>query len=144
MARIEATRASRNSSHHGRGHRHSDRSRPRTTPLPDGLATGSRGGYAPAAPASGRRVGVLGVTGGSALASARSPRYRGGMQDADGRSSAGGAGVVLVGPWRRRSRRPVYANPWMEVFHDEVDRPDGSPGIYGVVHFRHLAVGVIA
>ena len=38
----------------------------------------------------------------------------------------------------------VYANPWIEVLHDEVDRPDGSPGIYGVVHFRNLAVGVVA
>jgi 8-oxo-dGTP pyrophosphatase MutT (NUDIX family) len=38
----------------------------------------------------------------------------------------------------------VYANPWIEVLHDEVDRPDGSPGIYGVVHFHSLAVGVVA
>ncbi len=49
-----------------------------------------------------------------------------------------------VGPWRRRSRHLAYANPWLEVFHDEVDRPDGSPGIYGVVHFRTQAVGVVA
>ncbi len=51
---------------------------------------------------------------------------------------------VRVGTWRRRSRTIAYANPWMEVFHDEVDRPDGSPGIYGVVHFRNMAVGVVA
>jgi 8-oxo-dGTP pyrophosphatase MutT (NUDIX family) len=38
----------------------------------------------------------------------------------------------------------AYANPWIEVLHDEVDRPDGSPGIYGVVHFRNAAVGVVA
>ena len=49
-----------------------------------------------------------------------------------------------VGPWRRRSRRLAYSNRWLEVFHDEVDRPDGSPGIYGVVHFRTRAVGVVA
>ena len=49
-----------------------------------------------------------------------------------------------VGPWRRRSRETAYANPWIEVYHDEVDRPDGSPGIYGVVHFRSAAVGVVA
>ena len=42
-------------------------------------------------------------------------------------------------------RAPLaYANPWIEVFHDEVDRPDGSEGIYGVVHFRSAAVGVVA
>jgi 8-oxo-dGTP pyrophosphatase MutT (NUDIX family) len=50
---------------------------------------------------------------------------------------------VPVGPWRRRSRRDVYVNPWMTVWHDEVDRPDGGPGIYGVVHFANLAVGVV-
>jgi ADP-ribose pyrophosphatase len=51
---------------------------------------------------------------------------------------------VDVGPWRRRSRETAYVNPWIEVYHDEVDRPDGSPGIYGVVHFRSAAVGVVA
>jgi 8-oxo-dGTP pyrophosphatase MutT (NUDIX family) len=51
---------------------------------------------------------------------------------------------VHVGPWRRRSRRTTYENPWLRVFHDEVDRPDGSPGIYGVAHFRSQAVGVVA
>src|SRR4051812_44701409 len=50
---------------------------------------------------------------------------------------------IAVGPWRRRSRLEAYANPWMTVWHDEVDRPDGSPGIYGVVHFANLAVGVV-
>ena len=50
---------------------------------------------------------------------------------------------ALVGPWRRRSRGEAYANPWITVWHDEVDRPNGSPGIYGVVHFANLAVGVV-
>ncbi len=49
-----------------------------------------------------------------------------------------------VGPWARRSRATVYENPWIQVHHDEVTRPDGSPGIYGVVHFRSRAVGVVA
>jgi 8-oxo-dGTP pyrophosphatase MutT (NUDIX family) len=51
---------------------------------------------------------------------------------------------MAVGPWRRRTRRLAYGNDWLEVFHDEVDRPDGSPGVYGVVHFRNVAVGVVA
>jgi 8-oxo-dGTP pyrophosphatase MutT (NUDIX family) len=50
---------------------------------------------------------------------------------------------LAVGPWRRRSRRVAYENEWISVWHDEVDRPDGSPGIYGVVHFANLAVGVV-
>lgn len=51
---------------------------------------------------------------------------------------------IAVGPWLRHTRTSAYANPWIEVFHDEVDRPDGSPGVYGVVHFRNVAVGVVA
>jgi 8-oxo-dGTP pyrophosphatase MutT (NUDIX family) len=37
----------------------------------------------------------------------------------------------------------AYENPWIEILHDEVVRPDGRPGIYGVVHFKHLAIGVV-
>jgi ADP-ribose pyrophosphatase len=48
-----------------------------------------------------------------------------------------------VGPWTRRSRRVAYDNPWITVWHDDVDRPDGSAGIYGVVHFANLAVGAV-
>ena len=46
--------------------------------------------------------------------------------------------------WIRRSRPVAYENPWIVVYHDEVIRPDGQPGIYGVVHFRTRAVGVVA
>jgi 8-oxo-dGTP pyrophosphatase MutT (NUDIX family) len=48
-----------------------------------------------------------------------------------------------VGPWTRRARRTAYENPWVTVWHDDVDRPDGSPGIYGVVHFANVAAGVV-
>jgi 8-oxo-dGTP pyrophosphatase MutT (NUDIX family) len=47
-------------------------------------------------------------------------------------------------PWQRVSRRVAYENPWIQLFHDDVIRPDGRPGIYGVVHFRTRAVGVVA
>jgi 8-oxo-dGTP pyrophosphatase MutT (NUDIX family) len=47
-------------------------------------------------------------------------------------------------PWRRRARRTAYENPWIEVFHDDVVLPDGEDGIYGVVHFRNVAVGIVA
>ena len=55
-----------------------------------------------------------------------------------------GAMDPLRNPWVRRSRRVAYDNPWITVFHDEVVRPDGQPGIYGMVHFKNLAVGVVA
>jgi 8-oxo-dGTP pyrophosphatase MutT (NUDIX family) len=46
-------------------------------------------------------------------------------------------------PWRRGSRRVAYENPWITLWHDRVTRPDGGPGIYGVVHFKSLAVGIV-
>ena len=48
----------------------------------------------------------------------------------------------MEGRFVRHSRRVAYENAWITVWHDEVSRPDGSPGIYGVVHFANLAVGV--
>jgi 8-oxo-dGTP pyrophosphatase MutT (NUDIX family) len=47
-------------------------------------------------------------------------------------------------PWETVSTRVVYDNPWIRVREDEVVRPDGLPGIYGVVHFKNVAVGVLA
>jgi 8-oxo-dGTP pyrophosphatase MutT (NUDIX family) len=46
-------------------------------------------------------------------------------------------------PWTRQNRQQRYDNPWIEVFHDEVIRPDGLDGIYGVVHMKHRAVAVV-
>ena len=46
-------------------------------------------------------------------------------------------------PWKTLSSRAVYENPWIGVREDAVIRPDGSPGIYGVVHFKNRAVGVL-
>ena len=37
----------------------------------------------------------------------------------------------------------VYENPWIRVREDQVLRPDGLPGIYGVVEFKNRAVGVL-
>lgn len=53
-------------------------------------------------------------------------------------------GPITTGPWLRHSRRIAYENPWITIWHDEVTRPDGAPGIYGIVHFANLAVGVVA
>lgn len=47
-------------------------------------------------------------------------------------------------PWRTLRRRVVYSNGWMTVEEDDVVRPDGLPGIYGVVRFPGRAVGVVA
>jgi len=36
-------------------------------------------------------------------------------------------------PWRTTGAREVYRNPWLRVTEYQVIRPDGQPGIYGVV-----------
>lgn len=45
-------------------------------------------------------------------------------------------------PWRTLESREVYKNPWIRVREDQVIRPDGAPGIYGVVETR-IATGVV-
>lgn len=37
-------------------------------------------------------------------------------------------------PWRTLGERQIYRNPWLEVVEYSVVRPDGQPGIYGVVN----------
>jgi 8-oxo-dGTP pyrophosphatase MutT (NUDIX family) len=46
-------------------------------------------------------------------------------------------------PWKTLGSRQVYENPWVKVREDQVLRPDGQPGIYGVVEFKNRAVGVL-
>jgi 8-oxo-dGTP pyrophosphatase MutT (NUDIX family) len=46
-------------------------------------------------------------------------------------------------PWKVVSRSSVYENNWIRVDHHEVLNPSGGPGIYGVVHFKNYAVGVV-
>jgi 8-oxo-dGTP pyrophosphatase MutT (NUDIX family) len=46
-------------------------------------------------------------------------------------------------PWKTLSSRITYQNPWIRVREDQVIRPDGSPGIYGVVECK-VATGVVA
>jgi 8-oxo-dGTP pyrophosphatase MutT (NUDIX family) len=46
-------------------------------------------------------------------------------------------------PWTTLHSRLVYENPWIRVREDQVVRPDGQRGIYGVVEFKNRAVGVL-
>jgi 8-oxo-dGTP pyrophosphatase MutT (NUDIX family) len=46
-------------------------------------------------------------------------------------------------PWKTLSEKEVYNNPWIRVTHREVLNPSGGAGIYGVVHFKNTAVGIV-
>ncbi len=41
------------------------------------------------------------------------------------------------------SAKITMTNPWIEVTHREVINPSGNPGIYGLVHFKNLAIGIV-
>ncbi len=46
-------------------------------------------------------------------------------------------------PWKTVTSKQIYDNPWIAVREDRIIRPDGETGIYGVVHFKNIAVGVL-
>ena len=48
-----------------------------------------------------------------------------------------------IGGWIKKSEEVVYENPWIRVSHEEVVTPGQTDGIYGLVHFKNNAVGVI-
>ena len=46
-------------------------------------------------------------------------------------------------PWTTRSSREVYSNKWIAVNEHQVINPAGGNGIYGTVHFKNKAIGII-
>jgi ADP-ribose pyrophosphatase len=46
-------------------------------------------------------------------------------------------------PWTVLSQATRYENEWIRVDHHEVLRPSRRPGIYGTVHFKKHATGVV-
>jgi 8-oxo-dGTP pyrophosphatase MutT (NUDIX family) len=46
-------------------------------------------------------------------------------------------------PWTILDQRTVYDNPWIQVTEFGVLNPSGGQGIYGKVHFKNLAVGIL-
>lgn len=46
-------------------------------------------------------------------------------------------------PWKILSSRDAYDNSWIKVTEFSVINPAGGRGIYGKVHFKNLAIGVI-
>lgn len=49
----------------------------------------------------------------------------------------------MVNPWTTHSTEVPYENQWIRVEHSEVTTPGGSAGIYGVVRFKNIAVGIV-
>lgn len=46
-------------------------------------------------------------------------------------------------PWKTVSSEVTYENPWIKVTESKTINAAGGDGIYGVVHFKNIAIGVI-
>lgn len=46
-------------------------------------------------------------------------------------------------PWTVLSQATAYENAWIRVNHHEVMNPAGNPGVYGTVHFKNHAIGIV-
>jgi 8-oxo-dGTP pyrophosphatase MutT (NUDIX family) len=46
-------------------------------------------------------------------------------------------------PWQRISSETVYDNPWISLYHEAVITPTHKEGIYGRLHFKNKAIGIV-
>ena len=46
-------------------------------------------------------------------------------------------------PWQITGQKDIYSNPWIEVTEYKVINPSGGSGIYGKVHFKNHAIGIV-
>ncbi len=49
----------------------------------------------------------------------------------------------MENPWTLLSSQDIYSNPWIHLREDKVLNPNGGDGIYGVVSFKNIAIGII-
>ena len=48
-----------------------------------------------------------------------------------------------INPWKILSEKEEYDNPWIKVTEYSVLNPSGGKGIYGKVHYKNRAIGVL-
>lgn len=46
-------------------------------------------------------------------------------------------------PWKIIDQKTIYDNPWIQLTEFNVINPGGGKGIYGKVHFKNIAIGVV-
>ncbi len=51
---------------------------------------------------------------------------------------------LIRGNWTINSSEVKYDNPWIKVTEHQVINPSGNNGIYGEVHFKNIAIGIVA
>lgn len=48
-----------------------------------------------------------------------------------------------INPWKVLGEKKMYDNPWISLTEYDVLNPSGGKGIYGKVHFKNLAIGIL-
>lgn len=46
-------------------------------------------------------------------------------------------------PWKVLNSTKIYDNNWISLTEHQVLNPSGGPGIYGEVHFKNFAIGIL-
>ncbi len=47
-------------------------------------------------------------------------------------------------PWTIKGKKKIYENKWITLTEYAVLNPSGREGVYGKVHFKNVAIGVVA
>ena len=48
-----------------------------------------------------------------------------------------------INPWKILAEKEIYDNAWIKLTEYDVINPSGGKGIYGKVHFKNTAIGVV-
>jgi 8-oxo-dGTP pyrophosphatase MutT (NUDIX family) len=49
----------------------------------------------------------------------------------------------MKNPWQIIAQKSIYDNKWISVTEYDVINPSGGKGIYGKVHFKNIAIGIL-
>ena len=49
----------------------------------------------------------------------------------------------MENPWKRKTTKKIYDNPWITLHEEEVINPKGGDSLYGRVHYKNLAIAIV-
>ena len=49
----------------------------------------------------------------------------------------------MENPWITHTTKEIYDNPWIKLTEHDITNPGGGKGIYGKVHYKNWALGII-
>ena len=49
----------------------------------------------------------------------------------------------MTNPWKTYLSKHIYTNPWITLSEHDVTSPEGGKSLYGKVHYKNLALGII-